>query len=160
RELAERIAELAATPVPAGRAAGARPTTADERRAEVEHESGEQPQNGMPSGLTCPECHGALWETTENGMTRFRGRTGHEFSPESLVAEQSEHVERALWAALRALEEKAAMLHGMAARSLERGHYGTAHRLERRAAGSVQGAFAIRTLLDGLEHDESVLEEQ
>jgi two-component system chemotaxis response regulator CheB len=93
-------------------------------------------------------------------VPRFRCRTGHEFSPESLLAEQSEHVERALWAALRALEEKAAMLRRMAGRSGERGHHVVSHRLEWRAEATVQEALAIRTLLDDVEHDEAALDEQ
>ena len=41
---------------------------------------------------------------------RYRCHTGHAFSPDSLVAEQSEAVEGALYSALRALEEKGAAL--------------------------------------------------
>ncbi|HWT02244.1 MAG TPA: chemotaxis protein CheB [Pyrinomonadaceae bacterium] len=60
---------------------------------------------GKLTTYTCPECHGSLWELREGGMLRFRCHTGHALSAESMVAEQSEQLEAALWSALRALEE-------------------------------------------------------
>lgn len=64
---------------------------------------------GKPSPFACPECHGVLWELKEGKMVRFRCRVGHAYSMENLHEEQSEAVESALWAAMRALEEKAAL---------------------------------------------------
>lgn len=40
-------------------------------------------------------------------MRPFRCRVGHLYSPESLLVDQSESVEKALWAAIRNLEEQA-----------------------------------------------------
>jgi two-component system chemotaxis response regulator CheB len=65
-------------------------------------ENGERP--GTPSTFACPECGGTLWELQEGELTRFRCRVGHAFSPDSLLAEQSEALETALWSAFRALE--------------------------------------------------------
>ena len=39
---------------------------------------------GEPSGLTCPECGGALWEQQEGDLVRFRCHVGHAYSPESM----------------------------------------------------------------------------
>jgi two-component system chemotaxis response regulator CheB len=64
---------------------------------------------GTPSVFACPECHGVLWEFKENEMARFRCRVGHSYGTESLTTELSAVSEAALWAAVRALEEKAAM---------------------------------------------------
>jgi two-component system chemotaxis response regulator CheB len=64
---------------------------------------------GTPSVFACPECHGVLWELKQGDLVRFRCRVGHSFGPESLAEEFSEASEAALWAAMRALEEKAAM---------------------------------------------------
>jgi two-component system chemotaxis response regulator CheB len=64
---------------------------------------------GKPSVFACPECHGVLWELKENEMVRFRCRVGHSYGAESLSKELSHTAETALWAAMRALEEKAAM---------------------------------------------------
>ena len=64
---------------------------------------------GTPSVFACPECHGVLWELKDGDLMRFRCRVGHSFGPESLAEELSQASEAALWAAMRALEEKAAM---------------------------------------------------
>jgi two-component system chemotaxis response regulator CheB len=67
-------------------------------------------QPGVVSGFTCPDCHGALWELTESQTLRFRCRVGHAYAVESLLAEQKESIESAFWIALRALEERGALL--------------------------------------------------
>lgn len=63
----------------------------------------------MPSVFACPECHGVLWELKDNKIVRFRCRVGHSYGTESLTKELSTASETALWAAVRALEEKAAL---------------------------------------------------
>lgn len=64
---------------------------------------------GAPSVFACPECHGVLWELKDDKMVRFRCRTGHSYGIESLEEELSGATEAALWAAVRALEEKSAL---------------------------------------------------
>lgn len=64
---------------------------------------------GVPSVFACPECHGVLWELKDSKMVRFRCRVGHSFGSDSLTRELSIASESALWAAVRALEEKAAL---------------------------------------------------
>lgn len=60
---------------------------------------------GPPSGLTCPDCGGSLWEIKDGTMLRYRCHVGHQFSSEALDAAQRNGVEAALWTAVRALEE-------------------------------------------------------
>lgn len=67
-------------------------------------------QPGVVSGFTCPDCNGALWELSESDVLRFRCRVGHAYAVESLLAEQQDGVEAAFWIALRALEERGALL--------------------------------------------------
>ncbi len=62
---------------------------------------------GIPSSMACPECGGSLWELGDGGLLRFRCRVGHAFSSGSLLAEQAEQLEGALWAALWNLDEQA-----------------------------------------------------
>lgn len=69
---------------------------------------------GTPSPFACPECHGVLWEIKEGGSVRYKCRTGHAYSEASLNEELSRAGETALWAAMRALEEKASMARRMA----------------------------------------------
>lgn len=64
---------------------------------------------GHVSVFTCPECSGSLWESEETGVLRIRCRVSHVYSPDSMVAAQTDAVDRALWTALRALEERAAL---------------------------------------------------
>lgn len=78
----------------------------------AERERGEHP--GDPSPLTCPECGGVLWELQEGNLIRFRCHVGHAYSIESMASEQASEVEKALWSANRALEEKAALARRMA----------------------------------------------
>jgi two-component system chemotaxis response regulator CheB len=87
---------------------------------------------GDPSNLTCPECHGTLWEIEEQGAIRFRCRVGHGFSQGAMIKAHTDSVERALYAALRALEERVALLHKLATHARQRGHHTVASLLEDR----------------------------
>ncbi|MGH4026789.1 MAG: chemotaxis protein CheB [Pseudonocardiaceae bacterium] len=58
-----------------------------------------------PAGLSCPSCHGAMFELDGAPSPRYRCRVGHAWSPESLLIAQRESVDATLWTALRALEE-------------------------------------------------------
>lgn len=64
---------------------------------------------GRPTGLSCPACHGAMFELEGAPSPRYRCRVGHAWSPESLLVAQSESVDVALWTALRAVEELASL---------------------------------------------------
>lgn len=75
-------------------------------------ERGEKPDGTSP--LTCPDCGGVLWELQQGNLIRYRCHVGHAYSIDSLVEEQASDVERALWSAVRALEEKAALARRMA----------------------------------------------
>nr|RNJ65721.1 MAG: chemotaxis protein CheB [Leptolyngbya sp. IPPAS B-1204] len=78
-------------------------------------EQGKRP--GTASTFTCPDCGGVLWELRENNIIRYRCHVGHAYSLDSLVSEQADDLERALWSAVRALEEKAALARRMAAQA-------------------------------------------
>lgn len=64
---------------------------------------------GQRAEVVCPVCTGVLTEAQPGVFQHFRCHVGHAFTLESLVREQSEEMERALWAAVRALEESAAL---------------------------------------------------
>jgi two-component system chemotaxis response regulator CheB len=82
----------------------------------MENDIKDMNQLGHPSAFTCPSCRGALWELREGQLVRYRCHTGHAFSSESLLAEQSEAIEDALFSAVRALEEKATAMRSLAGR--------------------------------------------
>ena len=103
---------------------------------------------GTFSGFACPDCHGVLLEITEAHVHRFRCRVGHAWSPHSLAAQQTFAVEGALWMALRALEEKAALADRLSAGARERGHAITAQSFAAQAAESRSSALVLRDLVE------------
>jgi two-component system chemotaxis response regulator CheB len=76
--------------------------------------------DGPPSGFTCPECSGALWELREGELVRYRCRVGHSYSEEAMIDGQGATVEAALWTALEVLEERAELLGRIADRTGDR----------------------------------------
>jgi two-component system chemotaxis response regulator CheB len=102
---------------------------------------------GTPSAYTCPECNGTLWEVQDEGLLRFACRVGHSFSAESMMEDQGESAERALWAALRALEERADLAGRMAKRAQERGHSLAAGRYIEMARSAAADAEVLRNML-------------
>jgi two-component system chemotaxis response regulator CheB len=60
-----------------------------------------------PTELTCPECGGTLYEHDVYGAERLRCRVGHTFSLDGLAIGKREALEKALWAAVVALDEQA-----------------------------------------------------
>lgn len=69
-----------------------------------------------PTVLICPECGGALALHQDGNLVQYRCHVGHIFGLQSLDAAYSERVEQALWAAMRALKERAALNERMAER--------------------------------------------
>jgi two-component system chemotaxis response regulator CheB len=133
-EIAPLLVQLAREPV------GKVLESMEGNMAEPEHE--ELPE--LASGFTCPDCHGALWELRDGELIRFRCRVGHTFSPDSLLEGQSEALERALWSAIRGLEERAALTRQLGQRMRERGVLSTATRLDERAQEMEQQATLLR----------------
>jgi two-component system chemotaxis response regulator CheB len=97
--------------------------------------------------VTCPDCHGALWETDEEGILRFRCRVGHAYSAETMLSAQTDGVDRALWVALRSLEERAALTRRMADRARRRRQDWVARAFDQRAQDATDHATVVRSLL-------------
>jgi two-component system chemotaxis response regulator CheB len=99
---------------------------------------------GMPSVYACPDCHGVLWEVKEGNLLRFRCRVGHSYTAETLNVALSQGMEDALWASMRALEEKAELLRRMASRSERRAAARYTEEAERceRHAGEIREMLA------------------
>lgn len=98
-----------------------------------------------PSGFSCPDCDGVLADI-EHGR-RYRCRVGHAWTAEALLDAQGSAFERALWIALRSLEEKTALSRRMATHARERGNAGIAQRYDRQAEETMQAAEEIRRQL-------------
>jgi two-component system chemotaxis response regulator CheB len=102
---------------------------------------------GKISAFTCPECKGPLWELRDGELLRFRCRQGHAFTGESMIAEQSEEVEAALWTALNILQESAQMSQRMAAEARQRNRQYAAAHFEAMAREKIQRVDTIRQVL-------------
>jgi two-component system chemotaxis response regulator CheB len=106
----------------------------------------------QPSPFTCPECKGVLWQIDDPDLRRFRCRVGHGYSLESLLADEDNAVEAALWAAVRTLEERAVLLRGMADQWRARGGEDLARDLQHRAQTGDTHAAKIRELIVAVNH--------
>jgi two-component system chemotaxis response regulator CheB len=58
---------------------------------------------GPPAGYTCPDCNGSLVAISEGS---YRCRVGHAWTADALLHARDQEVERALWVAVRSLQEK------------------------------------------------------
>jgi two-component system chemotaxis response regulator CheB len=95
----------------------------------------------------CPECGGVLTEEREAGVSQWRCRVGHRFSPENLVEAQASSIESGLWAAVRALEDRRAMLERMAVQSEARAQSRSARNFRRKAQRAAEQAELVRGVL-------------
>jgi len=111
----------------------------------------EREKPGEPSPYGCPDCGGVLWELTDAEVLRFRCRVGHAFTAETLLTTQAHAVEQALWSALRALEEQAAVKKRIAERLRRHGHDVAADKIMAKARQlQSQGQQVRRLLLGGV----------
>jgi two-component system, chemotaxis family, protein-glutamate methylesterase/glutaminase len=144
-ELAKLLVALAAEP------ASPSPEVPEDLRLEVrmaaQDGSGRQSHEQLeqPIAPSCPECGGALREIKDGELLRYRCHVGHAYDGDLLLGAQTEIIERALWSALRALDERAALLRRLAARET------ISNRLTRRwaelATEHEAQAQAVRSLL-------------
>jgi len=83
---------------------------------------------GVPAPFSCPDCGGVLMEFYDQDFLRFRCQIGHAYSPESLVARQTDQLDITLWAAYRAIDERATLLRRLAAEAQRLNDEREAHR--------------------------------
>jgi two-component system, chemotaxis family, protein-glutamate methylesterase/glutaminase len=148
---AAHIGDLLETLVASNDAAAVGPALdADTLEREVKeltmHED-ERDHPGDPSPYSCPDCGGVLWELQDGEMMRFRCRVGHAYTSDSLTTEQSVAVEHALWSALRALEEQAAVRRRIAERMRRIGQDTSAEKSDERIREIEAQAQTLRELL-------------
>lgn len=128
-----------------------RPMTGPESDPQIDHGFGAadamKRQRQQASGFTCPECHGALWETEDGQFVGYRCRVGHTFTQSTLLAEQGRSLEAAMWTAYTALEEHSAFVQRMVARNERQGNLATVSRLNARARELERRARLIKNVL-------------
>jgi two-component system chemotaxis response regulator CheB len=106
---------------------------------------------GLPTSFVCPECNGPLWETKAGPSLQFRCHVGHAYSPDSLLADHADGLERALWSAVRTFDERASLLRRLGERKYHAESVGKNWKIK--ANELEQHAEAIRTLLQTTQRD-------
>jgi two-component system chemotaxis response regulator CheB len=101
---------------------------------------------GAASGFSCPDCQGPLVEL-ETDDTRYRCRAGHAWTADALLNVRAGTLERALWTAMRALEEKVSLARKMRMDALDRGSEQLAERYSRAEQESAAAADVLRGYL-------------
>lgn len=97
-------------------------------------------QLGPQAPLSCPECHGPLWQVGTDEGPRYRCYLGHVATARDLLEQNTNEIEAALWSAVRALNDRAITLEELATDSQRIGrgtsaeHYGERAREARRQA--------------------------
>lgn len=104
-------------------------------------------QSGTPTGFTCPECGGVLWEQVDDDSATFRCRVGHGFSVDYLEDGLAGTVEAALWNAVRVLVEKEQIEKKLAERMKDLGISNSAQRFLEEAKKASLDASLIRELI-------------
>jgi two-component system chemotaxis response regulator CheB len=102
---------------------------------------------GVPSRFTCPECHGVLWEIEDNGHLRYRCHVGHAYGAETVLASQSNEIEKLLATLLRSHQERAALARRVAEKQRAEGHGSLAEQFERRACEYKEDADLVKALI-------------
>ena len=102
--------------------------------------------DSQPSPFACSECHGTLWELASD-VPQFRCRVGHGYSLTGLVDAQDDAVERAIWAAVRSLEENRSLRRRLAEDAEKRNQAFIARLFRNRAQEREQHAEVLRALL-------------
>jgi two-component system chemotaxis response regulator CheB len=105
------------------------------------------PPIGVESGLTCPECSGILRELREGDVLRFRCRVGHAYTSQTMLEAQGEAVEKALWTAVRSLEERSILIAKLAENARAHGHDGIAALFDDRSMAFSHDVQMLRALI-------------
>src|SRR5699024_11081945 len=101
---------------------------------------------GEMTGYSCPDCQGTLVEL-ESGSGNYRCRVGHAWSAEALHAAQGHELERALWTALRSLDEKTSLSRRLEEDARKRGTHTLVTRYQESADESARAAEVLRNYL-------------
>ena len=118
-------------------------------------------QIGEPVAHSCPSCGGPLWQLGNNNgsnispkerdsLLRYRCHIGHAFTSRTLIEEQNEATEKALWIALRTLEERGRLLKNMSDRYAKAGSSSLAKTHKERSIEALEHSALIRDLIRNL----------
>jgi len=137
--------------------AGALIEAPDNLRYEVEiARSGRASMSGMDwfgtrSVFTCPDCGGIMWELKDGAMTSYRCHIGHAYTDEMITVGLDDHLKRAMATALRALNERVALVGKLRDEANDRGRPDLANSWSTRAHEFEREAAVIRDAIRRLD---------
>ena len=102
---------------------------------------------GSPTGLSCPRCGGVLGERSDGREVRLECRVGHVVLLDALLEAKASAVEDALWASVRALQEKAALTRRLSERADRQTDLASADHFRREADAADRRAGIVRDIL-------------
>lgn len=133
---------------PAAASGGPSMTTAFDKMPNiVDADMSEQVRNerrGRVALFSCPDCGGTLWQLDEENMVQFRCHVGHIFQAETLLEDQANLLEAALWTAVRIFKERHLLAQQLAERETKRGDTGAAARFQEQAGQAESYGALIR----------------
>ncbi|HSH40190.1 MAG TPA: hypothetical protein VK993_15560, partial [Chthoniobacterales bacterium] len=147
-DLAPLLVRLATTEAP-----NVEPPSGDQMRPETEQfvDPPDMMQDPPPSesqiSLVCPECGGTLYEQKDGEIVHFRYHVGHSFSPETLSEAHKEALERALWTAVRSLNERVTMHRQFLHRQRSAGEEILSKRFEESVAAAERDVELLREII-------------
>lgn len=150
QNIADRLCELVKLPIPDPplKKSMSEAMPQDDHWVAQEKDAIEQGKRaGYASAFTCPDCGGVLWELTDYNLMRYRCHVGHAYSIESLLSEKDDSLERALWTANRAMEEKAALARRMATQARKSNHPMSEVQFSERAEEAEKHADVLKQVL-------------
>ncbi|BAS56326.1 chemotaxis protein CheB [Leptolyngbya boryana NIES-2135] len=147
RDIAKRLIELSLTPIHEQKPMTDEISHEGEWVAQEKAAIEQGERTGLASTFTCPDCGGVLWELHDQNLMRYRCHVGHAYSIDSLLSEKDNSLERALWTAHRALEEKAALARRMAAQAKRSNYSMSEAQFLERAAEAENHAAVLKQVL-------------
>ena len=126
------------------------PDLADKESMKVEQDIAKIEAGEKTNSLTmivCPDCGGPMWEFRNSDFKTFQCRVGHKFSPENILVHHAETLERALWVAVRTLDERASLTREMANVARHTAGEEVIREFENEAEEAARNAEIIRRML-------------
>jgi two-component system chemotaxis response regulator CheB len=106
------------------------------------------PPSETQISMVCPECDGPLYETKQGNLAHYQCNVGHAFSPLSLGAAHNEALERALWVAVRTLNERITLYRQMLRRERAPSEEALFRRLEESVKISEDDVKLLRQIIE------------
>ncbi|HUP83227.1 MAG TPA: chemotaxis protein CheB [Candidatus Limnocylindria bacterium] len=103
----------------------------------------------QPAAFACPDCSGALWQTDDGRILRYRCRVGHAYGPDALMEVKASELEQTLWSAINVMEERAELSERLATRADAKGFDETALDYRATADEMTHQAAQLRELVLG-----------